>query len=214
MTNQDKQEFAAMISGYLAVMHRKMEPGVIEIWWRTLERWSIVDVSNALQVAVEEGGNPIPATVIKYLPDLYGHLKPEDAWNAAQKDEDSQGAYMTQEMLNAVISCSDSLERGDMIGARKCFLEVYEQNVKESKRNRRPAKFRYFQPLRVDYSTKLQIEAAQTQEAKARGWITKAQADTTLLRLEQLSGNSLTQRSGAKGLMSAESISKNITTSG
>jgi len=186
VNNEDKQQFAGMVSGYLKVMGRKVDQDVLEIWWRTLDRWGIDDVSKALQMAIEEGGNPIPATIIRNLPDPYGHPKPEDAWNAAQKDEYTEGAYMSQEMLNAVIAADDSIQRGDMIGARKCFLEVYADNVRESKRERRRPLFRYCPPIAQTHEQKQQVEAAATHEALARGWIGQEQANYALGRLEQL----------------------------
>lgn len=183
MIENEQREFYEIVGAVLQAHNRTANLAVMKIWWCALKIWPLDQVTTALETFVREGGNPVPASIVALLPDLLGHPVAEEAWNAAQKDERTEGAYMSGEMLNAACAASDSLERGDMIGARRCFIDVYNEKVKVSRREGSRPCFRYFAPLAIRHGQKKEIEAAATQDALTRGWLP---ADFGRDRLEQL----------------------------
>lgn len=184
MIDSEKQEFLETVGAILQVHGRPANAAVLQVWWGALQAWPLDEVKTALGMFVRDGGNPIPASIVALLPDPLGHPTQEDAWNAAQKDENTEGAYMSHEMLCAVCAASDSISRGDMIGARKCFLEVYAEKVKEAKREARRPSFRYFAPIAVTNDQKKEIEAAAIQNAITRRWLPSEYGQLLLERVQ------------------------------
>lgn len=198
MNTEDKKEFHDILVGIFIAYGRNVPPKqAVEIWWNCFVADPMGDVRRAFGQAVAESTEFLtPGAVRKYMPDRSGYPNPEEAWNTAQKDENTEGAYMTQEMLEAVCAANDSIERGDFIAARKCFIGVYTQKVQESKRERRPANFRYFAPIAIVHAEAQQIEEAATREAEAKGWITSQKAQDVLLRLDRPISDEMQQLAG------------------
>lgn len=187
MNTDDKKEFHSIMVGIFLASGRDVpEKQAVEVWWGCFVEDPMEDVRRAFGQAIRESTEFLnPGSVRKYMPDRSGHPNPEEAWNVAQKDEYTEGAYMTQEMLGAICAANDSIERGDLIGARRCFIDVYTQKVQESKRERRPASFSYFAPIGLVRAKKQQIQEAATRDAEVKGWITHEQAQGVLVMLDR-----------------------------
>jgi len=71
---------------------------------------------------------------------LDGRPGPEQAWAMYPKTEDASGA-VTREMHQAAGAAWDLMMSGDMIAARKAFLEAYETAVRRARADAKPAEW-------------------------------------------------------------------------
>jgi hypothetical protein len=110
------------------------------------------------------------------------HPSPEAAWNAIPKSED-ESAYLSQEMLQAMSACQDSLDRGDFIAARMAFIETYKTLINN---NNKPV----FYLSRSNHENAFVRESNDNhalEEAESKGWITCEEKNR--LRIEHKGGD-------------------------
>lgn len=190
MKPEDKNEFRQLVIILFQTYGRPIPPKeVIQVWWNVFEPDAIEDVRQAFSATVIESRHfPVPATVKQYIPDRSGFLDPESAWNAYPKAE-SEGAWVYQEMLQAGGACQDSIDRRDFIGARKAFIETYQQILSDAKRTgKRPVWF-YSGAVGLNRDEADQMQIAKTLAAYERKWITQEKAQQVLLAADQSSAN-------------------------
>lgn len=203
MTPEDKQPFASILSGCMKVFNRKLDVAIMNIWMAALDNYNIADITKAFNQYIVTGKfAPSPADIIEFLPDPFGHLSPEEAWNRVPKSE-SDSAYVTTEMMQAAGACSDSLERGDFVAARLAFVEAYKKNVSLSRAEGKKAVFWPSLSSEGDWETRRYAEESATLEAAELGWINPQKAwarlekicaelgkspNSTIKRLAQLPG--------------------------
>lgn len=126
MNTQDQEKFAGILAQTMALYGRETTPQVIELWWRLMAEVSIEDFARAMETHARTSRHaPLPADV---LSQTSRYPSPEEAWNAAPKSE-SEGAWVFQEMMEALSACQDSLNRGDYVAARMAFIERYKSAV-------------------------------------------------------------------------------------
>lgn len=156
----------------------------IEYWYSLFENYSVDAFLVALRRAVlESRGRLTPQSVMAYLPDPLGHPSAEEAWNAAPKS-DHESAYITNQMMTALSAADDSIQRGDMVAARMCFIEVYNREVATAKITNERANFWLTEGngLTLDEKSRSREQALLT--ANSHGWISDAERDAGLQRLE------------------------------
>lgn len=180
MNAQDKREFMDLIKDSLSMY--RIEPTVpqLRMWWEDLEPYPLAGVRQAFaQHRRSSDKPPTPAAILAFLPDLLGHPSPEEAWNRLPKSEYDSG-YVTSQMMQAYGACGDSLERGDMIGARMAFVEAYKRAVAEAKLLGNKAKYFYSGANGGDFEQRRMVQEKHTLEAAERGWLTQDQAQEIL----------------------------------
>lgn len=183
MITTDRKKFEAMLQGFFAALAMPFKPEALPWWFDALEPYTIEAVREAMACAVRHfdrrGGGVVPAHVLAWLPSQFGHPSPETAWNHLPKSE-FDGGYCTNEMAAAFSDCADSVRHGDMIGARKAFLESYEARVRAAEIERRRAVFFYSQPTGGSREQRLNLKETKTIEAVKNGWLTQEKAKKTL----------------------------------
>lgn len=101
------------------------------LWWQALKHLELEQLSRAAtKFLVEHKERPTVAQILT-LAISKAFPTPEEGWNMAPKSE-SDSAFVFTALARALAACQDSLLAGDRIGARKCFLEVYEREVRNS----------------------------------------------------------------------------------
>lgn len=116
-----------------------------------------------------------PGAIIDLIPNKFGHLDPEHAWNHAPKTE-HDSAYVTEEIMSALGSASDSIDRGDMIAARKAFLESYEKILMTCVANGKRANYFYSGATMGSHEQRVQTKIDKTLEAAQIGLIPQDKA--------------------------------------
>jgi hypothetical protein len=131
VTDSDRDAFLATYASIQAFYARDPSPMVAGMWW-DLAR-------NELTLSEFQAASMIHMRTNKFPPQLSEILdlartakwpSPEAAWNMAPKSEAESG-WMCREIAAALASCQDSINRGDMIGARKAFLETYQAELRQ-----------------------------------------------------------------------------------
>lgn len=192
MQTNDKPQFSKHLATALKVSGvQSIDADMLEVWWGIFEPYSLQAFLSALQSALEESSGRLdPAKVKRHLPDPLGHPSPEEAWNAAPKSE-SEAAYVTTQIMTALAAADDSIQRGDMIGARMCFIEVYNREVSNAKIRGERAKFWITEGsgLTIDEKARAREQALLT--ANSQGWISNSERDAGLARLESSKADQL-----------------------
>lgn len=171
MDNQDKKEFHSLLTDAYSMYSKTLTKNILVIWWKALEIYRIEDVQQAFgRHVMASKFCPTPVDILEYLPDPFGHLSPEEAWNRLPKT-DYDGGYVTDQMMAACAACFDSLERGDYVSARMAFIESYKKQVALAKGQQEKAKFWYSGPSMGDYAQRLMGCEAATIEAAELGWL-------------------------------------------
>lgn len=168
----DKKQFAQLLTTALQMYGKtNVLPAEMQLWWNALEGYPFELVSKAFGIHAQTSERtPVPASIIKHLPDNSGYPSPEEAWNACPKSE-KEGGYMCQPMRDALNSCLDSIDRGDLVSARMAFLEKYKSAVADAKFSGLRPVWRYSGPTICTQADKELIHEYAIQDARKRGWI-------------------------------------------
>jgi len=89
---------------------------------------------------------PKPADIYRYLDGRQatdGRPSADEAWGLLLRlirDERETGA-LTDEMREGWQACQPILDEGDEVGARRCFIAVYETHVRDARQRREPARW-------------------------------------------------------------------------
>lgn len=122
-----------MLKQMLAVYGKSADADTVAVWWASMEDVTIQEFTQAASTHVKTSRfSPTPADIRDISgANNNGHLPPEEAWNRVPKSE-HDGGWVTDEMMQALGACRDSIVRGDMVGARKAFLEHYAATIKHT----------------------------------------------------------------------------------
>ena len=171
MIETDKKRFAEMLKDVYAMHQRELTAGMVKIWIGQLGIYTIEAIEGAFNAYWRTAkGIPLPADILKFLPDPLGHVGPEEAWNHIPKSE-SDGGYVTDQMMAARTAAIGSIERGDMIGARMAFVEAYRQQVGQAQAQGIRARYWYSIPTGMDHQQRLELKEKHTLEAAERKWL-------------------------------------------
>jgi len=101
----------------------------LEIWKPALSGHTFDNMKAAIVAEAAKGIYYLkPGGVAARLPNLLGHPTAEQAWSMLPKSEESD-AWVTGQMMTARSMIEEPLYRGDMIAARKAFLDIYADQV-------------------------------------------------------------------------------------
>ncbi len=101
----------------------------VKVWEDILEDKSSEEIIFAIRQAMKTTyGRLTPDKVFSCFKSR--HPNPEQAWNMIPKSEWDAG-YISQQMSEAMGACQDSIDRGDLIGARMAFIETYKELIRD-----------------------------------------------------------------------------------
>jgi len=127
MNDNDKGEFFAILSTVYDYHGKPLSDSVARLWWHKLKDRMSMQTFRAAMDRNLETSEFLPK-ISSLLEAVNPHPAPEEAWNMLPKSE-YEGGWVTNEMMQGWGACSNSLERGDMIGARVAFIERYKQAI-------------------------------------------------------------------------------------
>ncbi len=142
MNDQEKTQFVEMLQATLEIYGTKLTQGAISIWVAALSEYSLKQLRGALSDYVKTAGTghfaPKPADLIELLAGDDGRPGAEEAWALCPMSE-WESAYWTDETARAFgAGAADMVNRGDTIGARMAFREVYTRYVSDARANKIP----------------------------------------------------------------------------
>lgn len=189
MIESDKKEFKEILDATFIASGRKALPTTaVMVWWNVFIDFEMEDVRTAFSRAIAESTEfLVPGLVRRYLPDKSGFLSPEEAWNRLPKSE-SEPAWVYPELMEAAGAAWDSLERGNLIGARMAFIESYKVILDRSRASRKKAKWFYSEASGLPYESRMEIKAQHTLEAMEKQWITQERATVMLESISKETG--------------------------
>ena len=153
MNKSDEDEFGRLLNAIMSVSKfgKPVTPDAFDMWWHLLAEHSIEVVTKAIGDHSRRSGDaPTPHDILEIVSERLGYPSPEEAWNRLPKDE-RDGGYVNQQMMDGLSACSDSLERGDMIGARMAFIESYKKSVSTAKMSNARASYFYSSPAGISH---------------------------------------------------------------
>jgi len=118
---------------------RQMSDAMIDALIAALDHFGDEAVCLALDRCVREcKGWLAPADIISRIDD--GRPGPDEAWALCPKTE-AESAIWTDEMADAWGVVSGLVDAGDLVAARRSFLDAYEKRVKQARDRRRPVRW-------------------------------------------------------------------------
>jgi hypothetical protein len=141
MTPDEKTAFGKAMYALFLPYGKPPAADLVQVWWDVCADVNLGEFkAAAAQHVAESRFVPTPADILDRCPSRnLGHPDPETAWNLLPKAE-TDTAYVTAQMMAGLAACQDSLERGDLIGARMAFLETYRHQLQDARRRREGAK--------------------------------------------------------------------------
>jgi hypothetical protein len=141
MTSHEAADFhralAAVLETYAA---RVPSDEALRLWWAALERypWAAVRAALAEHVARCKFA-PRPADIRERIETRDGRPAPDEAWSLAlgARDE-ARSLVWTAEIAAAWGVAQPILAAGDLIGARKAFLEAYQRRLEQARERLEP----------------------------------------------------------------------------
>ncbi len=176
MVESDYHKLREILESEYALHGRSVTGSIAMAWIRHLASFEFSDVEKAFAANGRASGRcPVPADILRYLPDPLGHQGPEEAWNNVPKSEREAG-YVTQEMINAWGCARFSVEYGDMVAARMAFIEAYRREVAGAQIEGRKAQYFYSDCALGDHRSRLLTKEQKTLQAVVDRWITPQRA--------------------------------------
>jgi len=140
MTPEQKQQITAAIATAAEVVGTELTTGALKAMVRVLSRYDFRAVMQAVESAMLECKYKITlADIIERIPD--DRPRPSEAWAMVPKSE-SESAVLPDEAVRALGVANPIIHAGDMIAARRAFVESYERFCAESKRAGEPVRWR------------------------------------------------------------------------
>lgn len=171
MVEADKKKFSELLRDMYAMHGKELTAGMVKVWLTQLGVYSIEAIEGAFNAYWRSAQRPpLPADILKFLPDPFGHLGAEEAWNRAPKSERDCG-YVTNQIMAALDAASDSIARGDMIGARMAFVEAYRSEVSKAQAQGLVAVYWYTEAHGISRERRLAQKERHTIEAAERKWV-------------------------------------------
>lgn len=192
MFDSDKQKLREILEGEYAMHGKQLTGPVAKAWIRALGAYSIQAIEGAFEANARASRSaPVPADVLRFLPDPLGHLGPEEAWNHAPKSE-YEGGFVTDQIMCGLASAMDSIERGDMVAARMAFAEAYKREVALAQTRREKARWWYTQATGLSRTQRLELKEKHLLEAAEKRWIEPQKALNGLALICREQGKSST----------------------
>ncbi len=145
MIDSEKHEFIAVMTTTADVYGKEIKNERIAIYWSALKHRDMADVKSALNRHIQDAERgrffPLPADIAAQLPqEASAWLTADEAWAACPKDE-GVSAAMCDEIAASLGIAKDLIDMGDMIAARRAFIDHYNRLTDEAKRESRKPKW-------------------------------------------------------------------------
>lgn len=149
MRDDEKRAFRDLMTGVAVYYDRKLDPTTVGIYWRGLADLPLNAVREALNAHVQDpkAGQFMPKIAdIRRAIELTredGHPGADEAWSIAlQARHESATVVWTEQISDAFfVAAMPLLEEGDKIAARRAFIERYEHNLAEARKQGIDAKW-------------------------------------------------------------------------
>lgn len=137
MLDSDKKEFTEMLKATLNTYRVETTPDVARVWWGALNRFNIDQVRQGFNRFVgskESKYPPVPAHIIEAIEASFpdGRVSADEAWAMIPRDEYAS-AVITNEMAEAYGIAKTLMDDGDMVAARRSFIDAYNRIVDQNK---------------------------------------------------------------------------------
>lgn len=149
MHDDEKRAFRDLMTGIAAYYDRKLDPTTVAIYWRGLADLPLDAVRAALNAHVQDpkAGQFMPkiADIRRAIESTRedGHPGADEAWSIAlQARHESATVVWTEQISDAFfVAAMPLLDEGDKIAARRAFMERYEHNLAEARKQGIDAKW-------------------------------------------------------------------------
>lgn len=143
MQPTDKPAFGLLVTGYLQEIYEKsITPALLNVWWGTLAGYALCDIESAFARYVAHPEDcrfaPKPGDIVRHMSLVQGDDgRPggDEAWGMLLRliRDEAETGVLSEEMRQGWEACGPILAEGDEVGARRCFLEVYDRCVREAR---------------------------------------------------------------------------------
>lgn len=149
MRDDEKRAFRELMTGIAAYYDRKFDPTTVGIYWRGLADLPLAAVREALNAHVQDpkAGQFMPkiADIRRAIESTRedGHPGADEAWSIAlQARHESATVVWTEQISDAFfVAAMPLLDEGDKIAARRAFMERYEHNLAQARKQGIDAKW-------------------------------------------------------------------------
>jgi hypothetical protein len=170
------QRFKTLLTDMYTMHGKELTAGMVKVWIAQLGMYTIEAVEGAFNAYWRSATKPpLPADILKFLPDPFGHLGPEEAWGFLPKTDRDAG-YVTDQMMAARAAAEDSIERRDFVAGRVAFLEAYRREVAMAQSSGIKAKYWYCNADGLSHEQRLILKERLTVEAAEKKWINPQRA--------------------------------------
>lgn len=149
MIEIEKREFIDMLKSLTSLplmkSPEKISTEMALMYWNALRNREIDDIRTAINRHIQDENRgrffPLPADIAAQLPkasDLW--LTADEAWAMCPKNEQSSAA-VCDEIMGALEVANELIWSDDMIAARRAFIDNYNRQVDEAKREGRAPKW-------------------------------------------------------------------------
>lgn len=138
MNDSEKREFLTVMTTTADLYDKTIKPERVAVYWAALSHRDMEDIKTAINRHIQDAERgrffPLPADISAQLPsETYRWLTADEAWASVPKDENTSAA-MCDEMAQALYIAQDLMQSGDMIAARRAFIDHYNRLVNDAKR--------------------------------------------------------------------------------
>ncbi|MCK5127673.1 MAG: hypothetical protein KAR42_15555 [candidate division Zixibacteria bacterium] len=145
MIDSEKQEFLQAMRSTGDLYGKEIPNERVAIYWEALKYRELADVKAAINRHIQDPNRgrffPLPADVAAQLPKAGdAWLTGDEAWALCPKDEQSSAATC-DEIMNALQVANELIWSGDLIAARRAFIDNYNRQVDEAKLEGRAPKW-------------------------------------------------------------------------
>jgi len=137
MIDSEKREFVSVMQTTAELYGKELPNARIAIYWTALSHREMADIKAAINRHIQDAGRgrffPLPADISAQLPvETDAWLTADEAWATCPKGE-NESAAMCNEMAAALGIASDLISMGDMVAARRAFIDHYNRLIDQAK---------------------------------------------------------------------------------
>ncbi|WP_330114368.1 hypothetical protein SA496_20195 [Pseudomonas sp. JS3066] len=187
MRATDRLEFTRQLTEAMSVYGTPLSRSMADAFWRSLERFPLAAVLEALQRHVDdpETGKyqPRPADLIRWMVERDGRPTTGEAWRIAQRAADeADSVAVTPEILAALAEVQPYLNSGNAWMADRMFHEAYAKQVREARARGLPVDWS------MSFGTAPALRQSAVEEAVMLGRLSAEQAAPHLQRIAHETG--------------------------
>jgi len=205
MQPEDRKEFNALLVATMAVYERQITAALADIFFAAVRGYSLEQVRDGLSRHLQDPADgkysPKPADVIRQILGARAedHRPGKDqAWSIALTSlDESETVLTTPEILAALDAARPLLGIRDKVAARLAFVEVYERQVANARREGRPVE------VVVSLGSDKDRRHIAIEQGLRTGMLTQAQAEPHLIRIGHETQPVTVEGSAIAGLLAA-----------